>query len=51
MPAATIDTMALRLPLDPWAPPPQFAGRPRTHVDMRGVRVPTGSGVVGWGEA
>ena len=37
MPAATIasiDTLALRIPLDTWAPPPQFAGRPRTHVDM-----------------
>ena len=33
MPAATIatiDTIALRLPLDTWAPPPQFAGKPRT---------------------
>jgi len=25
---ATIDTMALRIPLDVWAPPPSFAGRP-----------------------
>jgi L-alanine-DL-glutamate epimerase-like enolase superfamily enzyme len=54
MPAATIasiDTLALRIPLDIWAPPPQFAGRPRTHVDMVLVRVGTDSGVVGWGEA
>ena len=54
MPAATIatiDTIALRIPLDTWAPPPQFAGRPRTHVDMLLVRVATSSGVVGWGEA
>ena len=53
MPAAsiaTIDTIALRIPLDTWAPPPQFAGRPRTHVDMLLVRVATSSGVVGWGE-
>ncbi len=44
MPAATIatiDTISLRLPLDTWAPPPQFAGRPRTHVDMLLVRVAT----------
>jgi L-alanine-DL-glutamate epimerase-like enolase superfamily enzyme len=54
MPAAaiaTIDTIALRIPLDTWAPPPQFAGRPRTHVDMLLVRVGTAGGVVGWGEA
>ncbi len=54
MPAATIatiDTIALRIPLDTWAPPPQFAGRPRTHVDMLLVRVGTEGGVVGWGEA
>jgi L-alanine-DL-glutamate epimerase-like enolase superfamily enzyme len=53
MPAATIasiDTIALRIPLDIWAPPPQFAGRPRTHVEMLLVRVGTRSGVVGWGE-
>jgi L-alanine-DL-glutamate epimerase-like enolase superfamily enzyme len=48
---ATIDTIALRIPLDTWAPPPQFAGRPRTHVDMLLVRVGTTGGVVGWGEA
>jgi L-alanine-DL-glutamate epimerase-like enolase superfamily enzyme len=54
MPAATIatiDTITLRLPLDTWAPPPQFAGKPRTHVDMLLVRVTTSGGVVGWGEA
>ena len=54
MPAATIatiDTIPLRLPLDTWAPPPQFAGKPRTHVDMLLVRVTTSGGVVGWGEA
>jgi L-alanine-DL-glutamate epimerase-like enolase superfamily enzyme len=54
MPAATIatiDTIALRIPLDTWAPPPQFAGRPRTHVDMLLVRVATNGGVVGWGES
>ena len=54
MPAVTIasiDTIALRIPLDTWAPPPQFAGKPRTHVDMLLVRVATSNGVVGWGEA
>ena len=54
MPAATItaiDTIALRIPLDTWAPPPQFAGRPRTHVEMLLLRVATSGGTVGWGEA
>jgi L-alanine-DL-glutamate epimerase-like enolase superfamily enzyme len=48
---ASIDTIALRIPLDIWAPPPLFAGRPRTHVDMQLVRVTASNGVVGWGEA
>jgi L-alanine-DL-glutamate epimerase-like enolase superfamily enzyme len=48
---ATIDTVALRIPLDTWAPPPAFAGRPRTRVEAALVRVTTESGVVGWGEA
>jgi L-alanine-DL-glutamate epimerase-like enolase superfamily enzyme len=47
---ASIDTIAVRMPLDIWAPPPQFAGRPRTHVEMLLVRVGTDGGVVGWGE-
>jgi L-alanine-DL-glutamate epimerase-like enolase superfamily enzyme len=52
MPAITsIDTVALRIPLDIWAPPPQFAGKPRTHVEMVLVRVATDAGVVGWGES
>ena len=53
MPAATItaiNTIALRIPLDTWAPPPQVAGRPRTHVEMLLVRVATSGGVIGWGE-
>jgi L-alanine-DL-glutamate epimerase-like enolase superfamily enzyme len=52
MPAiAAIDTIALRIPLDTWAPPPQFAGKPRTHVEMLLVRVAIDNGVVGWGES
>jgi L-alanine-DL-glutamate epimerase-like enolase superfamily enzyme len=53
MPAATItaiETFPLRIPLDTWAPPPLFAGRPRTHVEAIYVRVATDKGVVGWGE-
>ena len=45
-----IDTIQLRIPLDIWAPPPLFAGKPRTHVEAVYVRVTTSSGVVGWGE-
>src|SRR5262245_2105358 len=33
------------------APPPLFAGRPRTTIDTLMVRVATNRGVVGWGEA
>jgi L-alanine-DL-glutamate epimerase-like enolase superfamily enzyme len=53
MTAATItavDTIAIRIPLDTWAPPPLFAGRPRTHVEMFLVRVATEGGTIGWGE-
>lgn len=46
-----IDTFALRIPLDTWAPPPMFAGKPRTHVEMFLVRVKCENGVVGWGES
>ena len=45
-----VDTIQLRIPLDTWAPPPMFAGRPRTHVEAVYVRVTTSNGVVGWGE-
>ena len=46
-----IDTIQLSIPLDTWAPPPLFAGKPRTHVEALYVRVTTSSGVVGWGES
>ena len=45
-----VDTIQLSIPLDTWAPPPLFAGKPRTHVEAVYVRVTTSSGVVGWGE-
>jgi L-alanine-DL-glutamate epimerase-like enolase superfamily enzyme len=47
----SIDTIQLRIPLDTWAPPPMFAGRPRTHVEALYVHVTTDKGVVGWGES
>jgi L-alanine-DL-glutamate epimerase-like enolase superfamily enzyme len=46
-----IDTIALRIPLDIWAPPPMSQGVPRTHVESFYVRVTTSGGVVGWGES
>lgn len=48
---AAVEAIALRLPFDHWAPPPQFAGRARTTLDTVLVRVVTDTGVVGWGEA
>jgi len=46
-----IEAIALRIPMDHWAPPPLFAGRPRTTIDTLLVRVTTNRDVVGWGEA
>jgi L-alanine-DL-glutamate epimerase-like enolase superfamily enzyme len=48
---AAIDTIALRIPLDIWAPAPMAQGVPRTHVDCLYIRVATASGLVGWGES
>lgn len=48
---SAIDTIALRIPLDIWAPPPLSQGVPRTHVESLYVRVTTSGGVVGWGES
>jgi L-alanine-DL-glutamate epimerase-like enolase superfamily enzyme len=48
---SAIDTIALRIPLDIWAPPPMSQGAPRTHVESLYVRVTTSGGVVGWGES
>ena len=47
-----IDTIALRIPFDIWAPSPVSRdGVPRTHVESLYVRVTTSAGIVGWGEA
>lgn len=48
---SAIDTIALRVPLDIWAPAPMSQGIPRTHVESFYVRVTTSGGVVGWGES
>ena len=47
---SSIETIALRVPLDIWAPAPMSQGVPRTHVESLYVRVTTSGGVVGWGE-
>jgi len=48
---SAIDPIALRIPLDIWAPAPMSQGAPRTHVESLYVRVTTSCGVVGWGES
>jgi L-alanine-DL-glutamate epimerase-like enolase superfamily enzyme len=48
---SAIDTVALRIPLDIWAPAPMSQGVPRTHIESLYVRVTTSGGVVGWGES
>jgi L-alanine-DL-glutamate epimerase-like enolase superfamily enzyme len=48
---SAIDTIALRIPLDIWAPAPLAQGVPRTHVESLYVRVATSGGLVGWGES
>jgi len=48
---SAIETIALRVPLDIWAPAPMSQGVPRTHVESLYVRVTTSGGVVGWGES
>ncbi|PZW45646.1 L-alanine-DL-glutamate epimerase-like enolase superfamily enzyme [Humitalea rosea] len=46
-----IEAIPLRIPFDHWAPPPLYAGRPRTTLDTLLVRVTTNRGLIGWGEA
>jgi hypothetical protein len=44
---SAIDTVALRIPLDIWAPAPMSQGVPRTHIESLYVRVTTSGGMVG----
>ena len=46
-----VDTIALRIPYDHWAPKPAFGGIPRETLDCLLVRVTASNGMVGWGEA
>ena len=46
-----VETIALRIPYDHWAPKPAFGGIERTTLDCLLVRVAASNGLVGWGEA
>jgi L-alanine-DL-glutamate epimerase-like enolase superfamily enzyme len=46
-----VETVALKIPYDHWAPKPTFGGIPRETLDCLLVRVSASNGVVGWGEA
>jgi len=46
-----VDSIALRIPYDHWAPKPAFGGIERTTLDCLLVRVTASNGMVGWGEA
>jgi len=48
---ARIDSIALKIPYDHWAPKPTFGGIERTTLDCLLVRVAASNGLVGWGEA
>jgi L-alanine-DL-glutamate epimerase-like enolase superfamily enzyme len=46
-----VEALPFGIPFDHWAPPPMFAGKPRTAMDIVLVRVTANNGLVGWGEA
>jgi L-alanine-DL-glutamate epimerase-like enolase superfamily enzyme len=46
-----VETIALRIPYDHWAPKPAFGGIARETLDCLLVRVTASNGLVGWGEA
>jgi L-alanine-DL-glutamate epimerase-like enolase superfamily enzyme len=48
---ARVDTVALRIPYDHWAPKPTFGGIERSTMDCLLVRVTASNGLIGWGEA
>src|SRR5256885_13107524 len=48
---ARVETIALRIPYDHWAPKPKFGGIARETMDCLLVRVTASNGMVGWGEA
>jgi len=48
---SSVKCLQLRLPFDHGAPPPLFAGKPRSTLDSGLLRVELENGLVGWGEA
>jgi L-alanine-DL-glutamate epimerase-like enolase superfamily enzyme len=48
---ARVDTLALRIPYDHWAPKPKFGGIARETMDCLLVRVTASNGLIGWGES
>ena len=48
---AGVQCLQLRLPFDHGAPPPLFAGRPRSTLDSGLLRVELENGLIGWGES
>jgi len=46
-----VDTIALRVPYDHWAPKPTFGGIARETMDCLLVRITASNGLVGWGES
>jgi len=51
MKIATVESSVVALPCSMGGPPPLFAGKPWTHLEMLLVRIETDDGLVGWGEA
>ena len=47
----SVTSSIVSLPCDMGGPPPSFAGRPWTHLEILLVRLETEDGLVGWGEA
>ncbi len=47
----SVESTVVSLPCSIGGPPPLFAGKPWTHLEILLVRVETDDGLVGWGEA
>ena len=46
-----VETIALRIPYDHWAPKPKFGGIARETMDCLLVRLTASNGLIGWGES
>jgi D-galactarolactone cycloisomerase len=47
----SVESSVVAIPCDMGGPPPLFAGKPWTHLEILLVKVETDDGLVGWGEA